>query len=377
MQFEQFKNWFWNEKEQNILETLSKQSNSQSDVQSVFDNDDEAHNFNVGIKELKLYATRYDDLWINKSYVSESNFKLGKFVSEVKKSINNMTLTEHRHAKLKNIKGWETDNRKLKFKAGINRLNEYISLYGNSSVEVSHITKDGFDLGKWVYAIRYQYRLKKLKPYQISILDSISGWSWKNNSQKVKKAKKVFDKINTFEDITLKEQVPKLNNNSMPRKVDELILIRKVDELELSSRLAVYFNNENIIYIGDLIQKSESVILRASNIGRKSLNEIKEALALWALNLGMDVLNWPLENIDEYIKKYEKQKFNRGISLLKVYINDNGNSSLDYNYIISDGTEEFKLGVWVYRLRVSYKNWKLDQMYITQLEAIDGWTWKF
>ena len=110
---------------------------------------------------------------------------------------------------------------------------------------------------------------------------------------------------------------------------------------------------------------------------RRGFYEIKEALALWALNLGMDVLNWPLENIDEYIKKYEKQKFNRGISLLKVYINDNGNSSLDYNYIISDGTEEFKLGVWVYRLRVSYKNWKLDQMYITQLEAIDGWTWKF
>ncbi len=63
--------------------------------------------------------------------------------------------------------------------------------------------------------------------------------------------------------------------------------------------------NDNIIYIGDLVQKSESEMLRTPNFGRKSLNEIKEVLQQMELNLGMSVPDWPPENIDELAKKYE------------------------------------------------------------------------
>ena len=82
-------------------------------------------------------------------------------------------------------------------------------------------------------------------------------------------------------------------------------LLRKVDELELSVRSANCLKNDNIVYIGDLVQKSEAEMLRTPNFGRKSLNEIKEVLAQMGLHLGMEVPGWPPENIDELAKRFE------------------------------------------------------------------------
>jgi len=83
-------------------------------------------------------------------------------------------------------------------------------------------------------------------------------------------------------------------------------LLKKVDELELSVRSANCLKNDNIVYIGDLIQKTEAEMLRTPNFGRKSLNEIKEVLAQMGLHLGMEVPNWPPENIEELAKKLEE-----------------------------------------------------------------------
>jgi len=83
-------------------------------------------------------------------------------------------------------------------------------------------------------------------------------------------------------------------------------LLRKVDELELSVRSANCLKNDNIIYIGDLVQKTEAEMLRTPNFGRKSLNEIKEVLAQMGLHLGMEIPNWPPENIEELAKRLEE-----------------------------------------------------------------------
>ena len=105
----------------------------------------------------------------------------------------------------------------------------------------------------------------------------------------------------TFEEpreaINKKKDEPELGFNP--------ILLKKVDELELSVRSANCLKNDNIVYIGDLIQKSEGEMLRTPNFGRKSLNEIKEVLSSIGLHLGMDAPNWPPENIDDLAKKYE------------------------------------------------------------------------
>ena len=83
-------------------------------------------------------------------------------------------------------------------------------------------------------------------------------------------------------------------------------LLRKVDELELSVRSANCLKNDNIVYIGDLVQKTESEMLRTPNFGRKSLNEIKEVLTSMGLHLGMEVTGWPPENIEELAKRLEE-----------------------------------------------------------------------
>jgi DNA-directed RNA polymerase subunit alpha len=114
------------------------------------------------------------------------------------------------------------------------------------------------------------------------------------------------DQLQVF--ITFEE--PKAKKDGLGDKPDlpfNPALLKKVDELELSVRSANCLKNDNIVYIGDLIQKSEAEMLRTPNFGRKSLNEIKEVLAGMGLHLGMTVENWPPENIEDLAKKYEEQ----------------------------------------------------------------------
>jgi DNA-directed RNA polymerase subunit alpha len=77
------------------------------------------------------------------------------------------------------------------------------------------------------------------------------------------------------------------------------ILLRPVDELELTVRSANCLKAENIYYIGDLIQRTENELLKTPNLGRKSLNEIKEVLASRGLTLGMRLENWPPAGLDK------------------------------------------------------------------------------
>ncbi len=83
-------------------------------------------------------------------------------------------------------------------------------------------------------------------------------------------------------------------------------LLRKVDELELSVRSQNCLKNDNIVYIGDLVRKTEAEMLKTPNFGRKSLNEIKEVLASMGLRFGMEVDGWPPENIEDLSKRLEE-----------------------------------------------------------------------
>ncbi len=111
------------------------------------------------------------------------------------------------------------------------------------------------------------------------------------------------DQLSIF--VTFQEPREALKKRDEPELGFNPILLKKVDELELSVRSANCLKNDNIVYIGDLIQKSEGEMLRTPNFGRKSLNEIKEVLSSIGLHLGMEVPNWPPENIDDLAKKYE------------------------------------------------------------------------
>lgn len=113
------------------------------------------------------------------------------------------------------------------------------------------------------------------------------------------------DQLSIF--INFEEAPKESNQEEMADFVFNPVLLKKVDELELSVRSANCLKNDNIVYIGDLIQKSEPEMLRTPNFGRKSLNEIKEMLASMGLHLGMDIPSWPPENIAALAKRYEEQ----------------------------------------------------------------------
>lgn len=112
------------------------------------------------------------------------------------------------------------------------------------------------------------------------------------------------DQLQTF--INFQEPSVAAETASPNEPVFNRNLLRKVDELELSVRSANCLKNDNIIYIGDLVQKSEQEMLRTPNFGRKSLNEIKEVLSTMGLHLGMEVTEWPPENIEEMAKRLEE-----------------------------------------------------------------------
>jgi DNA-directed RNA polymerase subunit alpha len=107
-------------------------------------------------------------------------------------------------------------------------------------------------------------------------------------------ARILMDQLSSFADLqgTVEEE-------TVPQKPDvDPALLRPVDDLELTVRSANCLKAESIYYIGDLIQRTETELLKTPNLGRKSLNEIKDVLASRGLSLGMKVDSWP-ESLSE------------------------------------------------------------------------------
>lgn len=115
------------------------------------------------------------------------------------------------------------------------------------------------------------------------------------------------DQLQLF--INFEESKPDAREEHEPELKFSPYLLKRVDELELSVRSANCLKNDNIVYIGDLVQKTEAEMLKTPNFGRKSLNEIKEVLSSMGLRLGMEVAGWPPENIEELARKFTEEQY--------------------------------------------------------------------
>jgi len=121
-------------------------------------------------------------------------------------------------------------------------------------------------------------------------------------------AARIFqDQLSMFINFEDPKEIPKQKTSTEPEFNKNLL--KRVEELELSVRSMNCLKNDNIIYIGDLVQKTEPEMLRTPNFGRKSLNEIKEVLSSMSLYLGMEIPNWPPDNIAELSKKLEDNSY--------------------------------------------------------------------
>ncbi|WP_168463893.1 DNA-directed RNA polymerase subunit alpha [Wolbachia endosymbiont of Ctenocephalides felis wCfeT] len=107
-------------------------------------------------------------------------------------------------------------------------------------------------------------------------------------------------------DVSYKKPIASSSNVSKELGYSPNLLL-KVEVMDLSVRSHNCLKNENIVYVGDLARRTESDMLRTANFGRKSLTEIRKALADLGLSLGMDVPNWPPKDIDELAKQYVDQ----------------------------------------------------------------------
>lgn len=108
-------------------------------------------------------------------------------------------------------------------------------------------------------------------------------------------ARILMDQLSVFADLETTSAAP-VEQKQLPVAPE---LLRPVDDLELTVRSANCLKAENIYYIGDLIQRTETELLKTPNLGRKSLNEIKEVLASRGLTLGMKLENWPPAGLEK------------------------------------------------------------------------------
>ncbi|USO01915.1 MAG: DNA-directed RNA polymerase subunit alpha [Alphaproteobacteria bacterium] len=165
-------------------------------------------------------------------------------------------------------------------------------------------------IDSWFSPVRkVSYKVDNTRVGQVTNYDKLSLFVETNGSMRPEDAVAIAarilqDQLQQFinfdepEDIALEKRDADLPFNRN--------LLRRVEELELSVRSANCLKNENIVYIGDLVQKTEQEMLKTPNFGRKSLNEIKAVLSEMGLDLGMNTPDWPPEDVDALTKKIEE-----------------------------------------------------------------------
>jgi hypothetical protein len=114
-----------------------------------------------------------------------------------------------------------------------------------------------------------------------------------------------------YADSTIEELCDLFKTNSeewrkdRQRLLKQPVMFKKVDQLDWTIRTGNCLKNDNIVYIGDLVQKTEAEMLRTPNCGRTSFNEVKDKLAQMDLRLGMEIPGWPPRDIEELSKRFK------------------------------------------------------------------------
>jgi DNA-directed RNA polymerase subunit alpha len=120
-------------------------------------------------------------------------------------------------------------------------------------------------------------------------------------------AKIIQDQLQVFINFDIEKVDAPVRRESTSEPEFNKNLLKTIDELELSVRSYNCLKNENIIYVGDLVSRTEAEMLKTANFGRKSLNELKDNLKAMSLGFGMKLVNWPPKNIEDLLKMKNKE----------------------------------------------------------------------
>ncbi len=120
-------------------------------------------------------------------------------------------------------------------------------------------------------------------------------------------AKILQDQLQTF--ISFDVEIHEESNTKDAKPPFDIAILKKLDEIDMTVRSQNCLKNANIVYVGDLVVKTEAEMLKTPNFGRKSLNEIRDVLAMLGLKFGMKIPEWPPENLEDLAQKYKTDSF--------------------------------------------------------------------
>ena len=277
-------------------------------------------NFQKGLKQLRKYVQENDNARVPSRFEDKDGFHLGRWTSSCRRSYKNKTISLNHIKQLESVDGWVWNILEAKFEEGLERLNKYVDEYGNARVPNNFIDKNDFELGHWVVTRRIMHKKGNLSSVHTKKLESVDGWVWN-----------IFEA--EFEDglEQLKKYVEEYDDANVP--------IKYLDKDNF--KLGVWCSN----------------IRRQFKKGNLPLKKIKklETFKGWVWDRSVSVV-----------------RFKEGLKQLSKYVQENGNARVPGKYESKNG---FRLGSWVSKRRIEFRQNLLSQDRIQKLESFEGWVW--
>ena len=277
-------------------------------------------NFQKGLKQLRKYVQENDNARVPSRFEDKEGFHLGRWTSSCRRSYKNKTISLNHIKQLESVDGWVWNILEAKFEEGLERLNKYVDEYGNARVPNNFIDKNDFELGHWVVTRRMMHKKGNLSSVHTKKLESVDGWVWN-----------IFEA--EFEDglEQLKKYVEEYDDANVP--------IKYLDKDNF--KLGVWCSN----------------IRRQFKKGNLPLKKIKklETFKGWVWDRSVSVVS-----------------FKEGLKQLSKYVQENGNARVPDKYESKNG---FRLGSWVSKRRIDFRQNLLSQDRIQKLESFEGWVW--
>jgi len=274
------------------------------------------------LKYLKEYVKEHGHTYVPRESVSESGFNLGRWIVTQRYLFKRGALSKDKQQALENITRWTWRSVDKNWFKSLEQLKKYAEREGHLDVPKKYKTKDGFNLGYWVYNQRYMKEKRAISKTKINLLEQIPGWVWERNLVSI-------------------------------RWNETYQLMKKFCEKEGHARVHQHYKTENGYALGRWVQIQRDIYKKGKLSKKKK--ELLERLSGWVWDARKDRDRWPT-----------------GYKYLFEYAKEHGNTNVLSNYKTKDG---FNLGGWIARQRARNRKGLLTVERQKKLEKLPDWTW--
>lgn len=274
--------------------------------------------WDAGLSELRTFVQARGHAQVPQRYQSVLGFRLGTWVAVQRRRYHGGNLPGDRILILEDLPGWTWDALDAQWDSALDLLREFVHQKGHAQVPNSHITASGFNLGSWVGTRRRNYRSGKLSRERISLLEGIPGWTWSTRDAGWDSA---LDELREFVHLEGHARVPNRHVTASGFNLGVWTFARRRD-------------------------------YRSGKLPQDRVLELE------------DLPGWTWVALDE--------QWDFGLSEIVAFANSKKHARVPQSYVTDSG---LKLGFWVSNRRQEYRDGKLSQERVDELEAIHGWAW--